>query len=66
MTVKIKDGEGRIWEVTTDANRDIVAQAIKFLKEIYNCRMCELANLLNGYGYEFECNLIDQSVDFEM
>lgn len=63
----IKDGEGRLWNLTTDANRDIVSSAIKFLRELDNRRMVELINLLEGYGYFVEANLLrEPSIDFEM
>lgn len=63
----IKDGEGRLWNVITDANRDIVGTAIKFLREMDNKRMVELINLLESYNYSVEANLLrEPNVDFEM
>ena len=63
----IKDGEGRLWEVETDAPSDVVTNAMKFLRSSGHRHMKDVHDLLETHGYKAESNiLIVPSVDFEM
>ena len=66
IELKIKDGEGRLWTIKTDATREIVYQAIKLLRELDNRRMCELENIITMYNFDFDGRIVEQLVDFEM
>lgn len=66
IELTIKDTEGRLWNVKTNATYDSISVGIKFLREIGNVHMSGLEKLLLSYGYEFQCSIINQRVDIEM
>jgi len=66
---RIRDESDTQWILTTKANRDVVLNSIRFLREVKNDRVSveDVKELLKSYGFDSQyCIVFEPSPDFEL